>query len=79
MAEFCECGSLIFDGRCSNKNCSLRAVTKPVTARKSATKVKAAGKSLDATKPSVKTPNPRRASKCITYNLYEDQNNEPED
>lgn len=78
MAEFCECGSLVFDGRCSNKNCSLRAATKPVPARKSTSKVKVTGKSLDATKPSAKSPNPKRASKCITYNLYDTQNKESE-
>jgi len=66
---------MVFDGRCSNKNCSLRAATKPVTKRKSTVKAKAAGKSPDATKLSVKAANPRRASKCITYNLYEEDLN----
>jgi hypothetical protein len=78
LAEFCECGSLVIDSRCSNKHCTLRAVTKPAPVRKSSAKAKATGKGLEATKPSVKVPNPRRASKCVTYNLYETQNNEPE-
>ena len=84
MAEFCECGSLVVDSRCSNKHCSLRAAAKPVPARRSTAKSKVTGvlgvtaQSLEATKPAVKVPNPRRASKCITYNLYDTQNNEPE-
>jgi len=77
LAEFCECGSLVIDSRCSNKNCSLKGNAKPVPARKS-TRAKAAVKITDDAKPSVKASNPRRASKMITYNLYEVQENEPE-
>ena len=69
---------MVFDGRCSNKNCSLRAAVKPTPAKRSSAKVKAAGKNLDVTKPPAKVPSTRRASKCITYNLYEDQEKEPE-
>ncbi|MEN6314307.1 MAG: hypothetical protein ABFD25_08690 [Clostridiaceae bacterium] len=72
MTEFCECGSLILDGRCSNKNCSLRAAAKPTAGKKPAARAKAAGKSAVPAKLSVKAANPRRASKCITYNLYDD-------
>lgn len=77
LAEFCECGSLLIGGRCSNKNCSLRAGEKPAAGGKSATRKKATAKSPVAAKPAVKTSNPRRASKMITYNLYETKE-EPE-
>lgn len=78
MAEFCECGSLVIDGRCTNKNCSLRGTAKPVPVRKSSAKKKVVSKSLDASKPSVKSPSSRRASKCITYNLSDIQEKETE-
>lgn len=77
MAEFCACGSLVIDSRCSNKNCSLKGNAKPAPAKKSA-RAKAAVKISDDAKPSVKAPNPRRASKMITYNLYDVQENGPE-
>ena len=77
MAEFCECGSLLIDSRCSNKNCSLKGNAKPLPAKKSA-RAKAAVKISDAAKPAAKVPNPRRASKMITYNLYDVQEKEPE-
>lgn len=63
---------MIFDGRCSNKNCSLRAAVKPAAEKKHAARVKTTGKSAATAKLSVKAANPRRASKCITYNLYDD-------
>ncbi len=77
MAEFCECGSLVIDSRCSNKNCSLKGNVKPAPVRKSA-KAKSAVKISDDAKPSVKASNPRRASKMVTYNLYDVQESEPE-
>ena len=48
--------------------------------KKASPGAKARGKNTGAAKP-VKTANPRRASKCITYNLYDNedkQNEEPE-
>ena len=69
MAEFCKCGSLVIGGRCSNKGCSFKALDKqaPVkTVRKSAAAEKAPAKSTKA----------RKASKCITYNLYETKSEE---
>ena len=78
MSEFCECGSLVIDGRCTNKNCSLRGAAKPVPVRKSSAKRKVVGKSLDAVKSAVKSPSARRASKCITYNLSDVEEKESE-
>ena len=72
MAEFCECGSLIIDGRCTNKSCTLRAAAGPSTVKKHVVKAKTSTRGTAAPKP-VKIPNPRRASKCITYNLYDNK------
>ena len=74
MAEFCKCGSLVFGGRCSNKGCSLKTLDKqaPVKAVKKATTASAA----TAVKTPVKSTKTRRASKCITYNLYETKSEE---
>lgn len=63
MAEFCTCGSLMIDGSCTNKNCVHRAVKGATTKR---TRVK---KESVESKP--KATRTRKASKCITYNLYE--------
>ncbi len=74
MAEFCECGSLIIDGRCSNKSCTLRANTAaPV---KKAPKAKASGTGTVSKASAPKKSDPRRASKVITYNLYDKNNDE---
>ncbi|HEX2946259.1 MAG TPA: hypothetical protein VHT96_09935 [Clostridia bacterium] len=78
MAEFCECGSLVIDGRCTNKSCSLRAGASPTTAKKPSAKTRASLKGTVAAKPAAKAANPRRASKCITYNLYDKKDTEPE-
>lgn len=73
LAEFCECGSLIIDGRCTNKNCVHRNDVKTETkSRKASSRAKSAATITDADKNTAKRKNPRRASKCITYNLYED-------
>lgn len=67
MAEFCKCGSLVIAGRCSNKSCSFRAQEK--TGPGEAPTVKKAGRAAgNAPAKGAKT---RRASKCITYNLYD--------
>lgn len=81
MAEFCECGSLVIDGRCTNKSCTLRAAESPASPKKPAARAKASLKGAVTTKPAAKTVkavNPRRASKCITYNLYDIKDKEPE-
>ena len=73
MAEFCKCGSLVIGGRCTNKSCSLKTLDKqaPVKAVK-----KASATSAAAAKTPVKSTKTRRASKCITYNLYETKSEE---
>lgn len=83
MAEFCECGSLVIDGRCSNKNCSLRAAGNPASEKKTSSRAKAAVKKagtakIGTVKAAAKAPSSRRASKCITYNLNDVQEEEPE-
>ncbi len=81
MAEFCECGSLVIDGRCTNKSCTLRAAESPSALKKPAARAKASLKGAVTAKPAakaVKAVNPRRASKCITYNLYDIKDKEPE-
>ena len=71
LAEFCKCGSLVINGRCTNKSCAARTQDKlaPV-------KATAAKKSHSGEKVPVKSTKTRRSSKCITYNLYETQNEE---
>lgn len=69
MAEFCKCGSLVIGGRCSNKGCSLKTPDKQVP-------VKAVRKTAAAEKSPAKSTKTRRASKCITYNLYEPRSEE---
>ena len=65
LAEFCTCGSLMLDGSCTNKNCVNKSAGKSASAAK---KTKAKKDTLES-KP--KTTRTRKASKCITYNLYE--------
>lgn len=73
MLEFCTCGSLIINGKCSNKNCEYRVEeqTKPIkTVKRKASTAKNA--SMDSTsKKSNSTTSSRRNSKCITYSLEE--------
>lgn len=77
MAEFCECGSLVIGGRCTNKSCSLRAASNPASVKKT-TRSKST-KSTEVAKSTAKASNPRRASKCITYNLFDKQEKEPDE
>ena len=69
MAEFCKCGSLIIAGRCSNKGCSFK-----VLGPEDALPVKKAGRTAE--KAPAKSTKTRRASKCITYNLYDTEEKE---
>ncbi|MGI6777784.1 MAG: hypothetical protein ACOX7R_07100 [Acetivibrionales bacterium] len=62
MATFCSCGSLIIENRCTNKKCNIKISEKGVSRIKKADTGK-----VPAKKPSKS----RRASKCITYNLYD--------
>lgn len=66
MPEFCTCGSIVIGGRCTNKNCTSKAAAKPAA--------EASNPSKKESKP--KSTKTRRASKCITYNLYEQKNEE---
>lgn len=72
MAEFCSCGSIMINGECTNKNCSNKPASKVSKSR--TTSRKASGQQKTEPK-STKT---RRASKCITYNLYDLQKKEEE-
>ncbi|NJD01129.1 MAG: hypothetical protein FIA99_00675 [Ruminiclostridium sp.] len=69
MAEFCKCGSLIIGGRCSNKGCNLKGLEKQAP-------VKAVRKTATGGKTPAKCAKTRKASKCISYNLYEAKSEE---
>lgn len=81
MAEFCECGSLKIDGRCSNKSCSLRGAavqTGKTPGAKARRKATPSGET--ASKAAVpKKSDSRRASRVITYNLYDTKDTKPEE
>ena len=74
LAEFCKCGSLVMNGRCTNKSCTAEGQNKAGVTGMPSKKTRSVAK-----KSPTKTVNPRRASKCITYNLYEDNNEEEKD
>ncbi len=79
MAEFCECGSLKINGRCSNKSCKLGGNTSAASARKTAAGPGASGKAKVPKTSAPKKADPRRASKVVTYNLYDiKKDSEPE-
>lgn len=71
MAEFCKCGSLVINGRCTNKSCAARTLDKQSPVKAAAAKKARTGENVPA-----KTSKTRRASKMITYNLYETQSEE---
>ncbi len=64
MLEYCQCGSIMVQGSCTNKHCSNRAEKVPVKKARSTTSVKA-----PVIKAEPKNSKVRRASKCITYNI----------
>lgn len=70
MIEFCTCGSIITDGQCTNKNCTYKAHSASVQS-----KAKAAKKTSDIQK-APKATRTKKASKVITYNLYETESEE---
>lgn len=73
MPEFCNCGSIVINGSCTNKACPNYAKQ---TSSKSSKQKKAVSSELNINANSVssikneKKKDPRRASKCITYNIY---------
>ena len=71
MAEFCECGSLKINGRCSNKSCKIGGDTGAAPIRKTAAGLNASGRAKASKTSAPKKTDPRRASKVITYNLYD--------
>lgn len=72
MAQFCTCGSLVIDDKCTNKNCKLTISTKS----RSSTKKRVAAKKNNTAEEKPKTTRIRRASKCITYNLNDKKEKE---
>lgn len=62
MAEFCSCGSLIIKEKCTNKKCTIKVSGSDAPKSK---------KTLDKKSTPAKKPRAKRASKVITYNLYE--------
>ena len=65
MTEFCNCGSIMINGSCTNKSCSnkLEKVT-PLKKKRAAS-----AKTTTAVKTERKVTKVPRASKCITYKL----------
>jgi len=74
LAEFCTCGSLIINGHCTNKGCSFKSALKAEIPKSKSRKAE------NSATAEPKKPKTRRASKCVTYNLYdlkqEEENNE---
>lgn len=68
MSEFCKCGSLMISGNCTNKHCTFRPTSKPSSPKQSS---RSKASSSDLSTKEKKSPRVRRASKCITYNLYD--------
>ena len=64
LAEFCTCGSIVINDHCTNKNCSNKAASKSASA-------KASKKAASTATKEVKPVKAKRASKIITYNLYD--------
>ncbi|MDQ2085396.1 hypothetical protein RBH29_02945 [Herbivorax sp. ANBcel31] len=73
MAQFCTCGSLMIDEKCTNKNCSYKVSAKPSS---SAKKRASSKKSTETAKEKPKTTRTRRSSKCVTYNLHDKKDEE---
>ena len=83
MLNFCTCGSLIVDGKCSNKKCEHRInsdIQAPKKTRKAATTSRATRKSVstnsggsqesDAAEAETVTPKKTpKSSRCVTYSI----------
>lgn len=74
MAEFCKCGSLMIGGRCTNKSCGIKTQD-----RQAPEKAPPGKKAARAEKAPAKSTKTKRASKCITYNLYDIQDEKGND
>ncbi|TYQ16747.1 UNVERIFIED_CONTAM: hypothetical protein Cloal_3315 [Acetivibrio alkalicellulosi] len=73
MAQFCTCGSLMINDSCTNKNCINKVSAKSGTTKK---RVGGEKKVLEATEKKAKPTRTKRASKCVTYNLYDKKEEE---
>lgn len=71
MAQFCECGSLIINEKCTNKVCSFKKTTATKSKRSSETNVKTSSSK-------VSNKSTRRSSKVITYSLSDLEANKKE-
>lgn len=71
MAEFCNCGSLMINGSCTNKNCSNKLAKAPAKPRQPRKASVAKSSISTGVKAEPKATKIRRASKCVTYNLYD--------
>lgn len=65
LAEFCKCGSLVIGGRCTNKNCTIKALDKGSNGKEETVKKRRVAATAE------KVAKPRRSSKVVTYNLNE--------
>gem|GEM_PF-379207 len=66
LAEFCKCGSIIINDHCTNKNCASKVSGKSDSPGRKA--------AVSSKNKETKSSKPRRASKVISYNLYETEN-----
>ncbi len=72
MTEFCNCGSIMINGSCTNKNCSNKLAKTPTAKSRQPRKPSTAKTSISAPlKAEPKATKIKRASKCITHNLYD--------
>jgi hypothetical protein len=65
LAQFCTCGSLMINDTCTNKNCSFKPSGKSAPSKTTRKRTAKTG---------VKEPKvvkAKKASKCVTYNLYD--------
>lgn len=77
MAEFCQCGSLKINGNCTNKKCPFSSSDAAVRIRRPAAGTSGRSVKNTVSKTSApKRPNPRKALKVITYNLYDLKKND---
>lgn len=71
MANFCKCGSIIINNKCSNKNCDIKpepSQLEPVK-KESNSKKKAPSKSSSTPNKTAAPSSKRKSSKCVTYKL----------
>jgi hypothetical protein len=68
LSQFCTCGSIMINEQCTNKNCSLKPAAKSATGKSAG---RGAGRGTSTASKEPKKANPRKSSKCITYNIDE--------